>query len=70
LCELLYVAKEEDFIIGDVLVASGLGKSFPEGVKIGTVVQVNNKTDGLSMEIKVKPFVDVFKVQEVIVVGK
>lgn len=70
LCELDYVPKEEDIIEGDVLVTSGLGSSFPEGIKVGKVIKVDKKTDGLSMTVKVKPFVSVFSVQEVFITGK
>jgi rod shape-determining protein MreC len=70
LCELDYVPKEEDIIEGDVLVTSGLGKSFPEGIRVGKVIKVDKKTDGLSMTVKVKPYVSVFNIQEVMVVSK
>jgi rod shape-determining protein MreC len=70
LCELDYVPKEEDIVEGDVLVTSGLGKAFPEGLKVGKVIKVDKKTDGLSMTVKVKPYASVFNIQEVIVVGR
>jgi rod shape-determining protein MreC len=70
MCELEYVPKEEDIVEGDVLVTSGLGKSFPEGIKVGKVVRVVKKTVGLSMTVMVKPFVSVNNIQEVLVTGK
>ncbi len=69
-CALNYVPKEEDIKEGDVIITSGLGKSFPEGIKIGQVTEATKKTDGLSMIIKVKPFVNMMSVEEVIVVKK
>jgi rod shape-determining protein MreC len=69
-CELNYVPKEHDVIEGDVLVTSGLGRSFPEGVKIGRVLSVDKKAGGLSMIVKVQPYVDVFNIQEVVIVGR
>lgn len=70
LCELDYVPREEDIVEGDVLVTSGLGNSFPEGIKVGKVIKVDKKTDGLSMTVKVKPYASVFSVQEVMIVGR
>ena len=69
-CELDYVPKEQDIVEGDVLVTSGLGKSFPEGMKIGRVMSVDKKSGGLSMLVKVRPYVDIYSTQEVIVVSR
>jgi rod shape-determining protein MreC len=69
-CSINYIPKEEDVKEGDSIITSGLGKSFPEGVKIGKVVEANKKVDGLSMIVKVKPFVDFMSVEEVIIVRK
>jgi rod shape-determining protein MreC len=69
-CLLNYIPKEEDIKEGDVIVTSGLGKSFPEGVRLGQVLEVNKKAEGLSMMIRVKPFVNTLAVEEVLVVKK
>ncbi len=69
-CSLDFVPKEEDIKEGDLIVTSGLGKSFPEGMKIGEVTKVDKKVDGLSMKVKVRPLAEVFEVEEVIVLKK
>lgn len=69
-CDINYIPKEEDVKEGDIIVTSGLGKSFPEGVRIGAVTEVNKKVDSLSMVVKVKPAVNLMKVEEVLVVRK
>lgn len=69
-CSMNYIPKEEDVKEGDSVVASGLGKSFPEGIRIGTVTDVNKKVDTLSMTVKVKPAVNMMTVEEVMVVRK
>ena len=69
-CSMNYIPKEEDIKEGDTVVASGLGKSFPEGLKIGTITEVNKKVDSLSMIVKVKPAVNMMTVEEVLVVRK
>jgi rod shape-determining protein MreC len=69
-CSVNYIPKEEDINVGDTMVTSGLGKSFPEGVKIGTVTEVNKKVDSLAMVVRVKPAVNMMVVEEVLVVRK
>lgn len=70
LCELEYISKEEDVVVGDILITSGLSASFPEGLPVGRIISADKKTDKLTMDIKVKPFVNVSQIQEVYVVSK
>ncbi len=69
-CVIDYVPKEEDIAEGDTVVTSGLGGSFPEGLKVGVVVKADKKTDGLSMAIKVRPFSKILGAGELLVVRK
>ena len=69
-CELDYIPKGKDIAAGDELVTSGLGRSFPEGVKVGKVLSIDMKSGGLSMSVKVRPYVDVFSIQEVMIVSR
>ena len=70
LCELEYISKEEDVAAGDVLITSGLSASFPEGLPVGKIISVDKKTDKLTMDIKVKPYINVSQIQEVYIVNK
>lgn len=69
-CVINYVPKEEDMQVGDIIITSNLSKSFPEGIKVGIIKEVDRKTEGLSMNIKVKPFVNIFSVDMVAVISK
>lgn len=69
-CSINYIPREEDVKEGDIIVTSGLGKSFPEGMKIGTVIEANKKVDSLSMLVRVKPYVNMMNVEEVLLVRK
>ena len=69
-CSINFIPREEDMTEGDLIVTSGLGRSFPEGVNIGTITDVNKKVDSLSMVVKVIPSVNMMKVEEVLVVRK
>ncbi len=69
-CIINYVPKEEDMKEGDIIVTSNLSKSFPEGIKVGIITEIDRKTENLSMYIKVKPFIDIFSVDIVAIVSK
>jgi hypothetical protein len=47
-----YVGKEEDVVVGDTLVTSGLGMLFPKGFPIGTVFQVTEDRGGISKRVR------------------
>jgi rod shape-determining protein MreC len=48
-----YMGKEEDIVIGDTLVTSGLGMLFPKGFPVGTVFQVTEDKGGISKRVRV-----------------
>ena len=64
---LLYVSAQEDVKPGDLVLTSGLGGIFPEGVRVGTVTRVGVGENGLMKEIQVKPAVDFRSLEEVLV---
>lgn len=65
--DLLYVSSQEDVKPGDLVLTSGLGGIFPEGIRIGTVERVGLEPNGLTKEIVVEPAVDFRKIEEVLV---
>lgn len=67
LCELRYVDFHTDIQIGDTVISSGLGEVYPEGLLIGTVVSVHQKSHGLFHDIEVRPSVDLAKLEEILV---
>jgi rod shape-determining protein MreC len=64
---LLYVSSQEDVKPGDLVMTSGLGGIFPEGVRIGRIERVGLEPNGLMKEIVVKPAVDFRSVEQVLV---
>jgi rod shape-determining protein MreC len=48
-----YVGKEEDVVVGDTLVTSGLGLLFPRGFPVGTVFQILEDKGGISKRVRV-----------------
>jgi rod shape-determining protein MreC len=64
---LLYISSQEDVKRGDMVVTSGLGGIFPEGVRVGTIERVGLEPNGLMKEIVVRPAVDFRSVEQVLV---
>jgi len=64
---LLYLSSQEDVKPGDLVVTSGQGGIFPEGIRIGTVERVALEPNGLMKEIVVKTAVDFRGLEQVLV---
>lgn len=67
-CLLEYAPRTDDMQEGDVLVTAGGPGFFPQGLKIGTAVNVSKKPHGLFLDAEVKPAVDFARLDEVEVV--
>ena len=70
ICKLDYVLKTSDVVVGDMVVTSGLGRVFPKGVPVGEVTEVQNIPGEIFKDVKVRPFVDFSKLEEVLVILK
>jgi len=66
---LRYVLKLKEFQVkvGDRVIASGLDGVFPKGALIGVVGKVNPQAKGWFQDIEVEPSVDVFRLENVLV---
>jgi rod shape-determining protein MreC len=67
-CRFNYVVRKADVKIGDTIVSSGLDGIFPKGLLVGTVSEISKPASGLFQEVKVRPFVDFTRLEEVLVV--
>jgi len=65
-CNLKYVSRAEEVLIGDVVVTSGLAGVFPKGFLLGVVTGVNRRDGGLFQKIDLAPAVDFKKLEEVL----
>lgn len=65
---LLYIAKTISVIKGDVVETSGYSQIYPENIKIGVVLEVQDETDDLFHDITVKPSVNFNQVEEVFII--
>lgn len=66
---LKYISKTQDVQKGDVVISSGMGGVFPKGWLIGQVIDVDRKAAGLFLKITVAPFVDLSKLEAVLVLS-
>ena len=67
-CRLKYVVRKADVKIGDTVISSGLDGLFPKGLPVGTVSDISRPTSGLFQEVKVRPFVNFTKLEDVLVI--
>ncbi|MDW8321280.1 MAG: rod shape-determining protein MreC [Armatimonadota bacterium] len=65
---LTFLSKDADVRPGDVVVTSGLGGVYPAGIPVGVVEQVMEQRQAGMREARIKPFVDVMRVEEVLLV--
>ena len=67
-CFFKYALRKHDIIKGDIIVSSGLDGVYPKGLKLGYVADVVKKDSGIFQDVKVEPFVDFEKLEEVLIV--
>lgn len=63
-----YVGKEEDVVVGDTLVTSGLGLLFPKGFPVGTVFQIMEDKGGISKRVRVASSANLNSIEELFIV--
>lgn len=67
-CRMTNIARDADIRVGDIIVSSGLGEVFPQGIQLGEVVEVGQDEYGLLQYAIVKPSVSFSQLEEVFVV--
>ena len=67
-CRLDYMVKSGSVKEGDGVITSGLGRVFPKGLPVGTILSVKEGDGALFKEIAVTPAVDFSKLEEVLVI--
>ncbi len=68
LAEAAYITEGDEVEVGDEMVTSGMGGVFPQDLRIGRVVAVEEGIDGMFQEVILSPSVDVSRLQEVFIV--
>ncbi len=65
-----YIPKSSDIKKGDEVITSGRGGIFPSGLKVGEVIDVASEPFGFFLNIKVKPALDISRIQDVVILVK
>lgn len=68
MCKITYLPRDNSVAAGDFIISSGEGGVFPKGQIIGTVTEVKSSGNDLGYYAVVKPAVDIFTVEEVMVI--
>lgn len=66
--KLSYISKNTNLIVGDILVTSGLGGIFPQGLYIGKVQTMKTDVQGISQYAVVEPLCDIEKLKNVLII--
>jgi rod shape-determining protein MreC len=67
-CRLAYIPFDADIKDDDLVVTSGDGGIIPKSLPIGMVKRIEKRGKGLFMEIKVLPFINLSKLENVLVI--
>lgn len=65
-CVMNYTGRDSGIAKGEIIVTSG-SSFFPKGLLLGTVSEIVNDSNGLSVHVLIEPYVDVFSVSDVFV---
>jgi rod shape-determining protein MreC len=63
-----YLPLESDIAVSDTIITSGLSQIYPKGIPIGKVVSVGYEFSGLSRYALLKPFVELSRLEEVLII--
>ncbi|NBT57839.1 rod shape-determining protein MreC [bacterium] len=67
-CKLKYMDKLEDVTQDDAVVTTNFGDVFPSGLLVGHVSDISSTSNGILQDITVKTAVDLYRIEEVLVV--
>lgn len=67
-CQLKYLLRSEEVIIGDMVVTSGLSGNFPKGLMVGEIRKVEKAGQGIFQFAELVPSVDLTRLEEVLVI--
>ena len=63
-----YIAKEADITINDTVITSGFTETYPKGIPVGKIVEVNEEFSGLALYALVRPTANLTALEEVLII--
>jgi rod shape-determining protein MreC len=67
-CKVQLVERSDEVNVGDLLITSGVGRSFPKGVPVARVTKVVRRDFGIYQEVEAVPTVDFSRLEEVLII--
>jgi len=67
-CQLKYLLRTDEVMVGDIVVTSGLSGSFPKGLMVGEIRKVEKKGYGIFQYAELVPSVDLTRLEEVLII--
>ena len=67
-CQLKYLLRTEEVVVGDIVITSGLSGIFPKGLMIGEIRKEEKLSHGIFQYAELAPSVDLAKLEEVLVI--
>lgn len=65
-----FLPRNADVQRGDLLVSSGLGRAFPAGYPVGTIVDIRSKTGQPFLEVDAEPSAALNRIREVLLIWR
>jgi len=66
LLQFRYLSLDSNIQVGEEVISSGLGRFYPEGLRIGKIESIERDEDGLHLMAQVRPYVEFSKLEEVL----
>ena len=63
-----YINRDSLSAVGDLIVTTGVNGIFPDGLVIGTILDVNQSPQGVSLNATIQPAVDIANIDNVFVI--
>ena len=67
-CRMSYLSRSSAITLGDLVITSGAGGVFPQGLLIGSVSEIKQESDDISMYAVIKPAVNLDELRDVMVI--
>lgn len=67
-CKITLLPRDSGVSVGDVIVTSGMGGIFPEGLVVGTVNKILPESNGISLYAVIRPVSNIKTIKEVFVI--
>ncbi len=69
-CAMKYLLRRDPIILDDLVVTSGLGNIFSEGIPIGYVQKIDKQSHGINQDVSIRPSVMFDKLTDVLILSR